>query len=106
MSFFFFCAGRAIRLTARVFCFVHRRPLAASWTGTLSATYQRAYTHDDLKQTCLHDAYNSPLTHSGLAHDTTFNVLSRFVYEGRGKDEALLVLTAEQAVPVRILFLL
>ena len=78
----------------------YRRPLAASWTGTLSATYQRAYTHDDLKQTCLHDAYNSPLTFSGLAYDTTFNVLSRFVYEGRGKDEALLVLTAEQAVPV------
>ena len=78
-----------------------RRPLAACWTGSVSATYQRAGTHDDLKQPLLHDAYGAPLTFSGLAHDTTCVILMRFVYEGRGKDEAQLVVSAEQAVPVR-----
>lgn len=77
-----------------------RRPLAACWTGTLSATYQRAATHDDLKRECLTDAYGSPLTFSGLGHDTTLNALMRFVYEGRGRDEAQLVVSAEQAFPV------
>jgi outer membrane protein insertion porin family len=79
----------------------YRRPLAACWTGSVSATYQRASTHDDLKQPILHDAYGAPLTFSGLPHDTTCNILMRFVYEGRGKDEAQLVVSAEQAVPVR-----
>ena len=79
----------------------YRRPLAACWTGSVSATYQRASTHDDLKQPLLHDQYGAPLTFSGLAHDTTCNILMRFVYEGRGKDEAQLVVSAEQAVPVR-----
>ena len=79
----------------------YRRPLAACWTGSVSATYQRAGTHDDLKQPLLHDAYGAPLTFSGLAHDTTCVILMRFVYEGRGKDEAQLVVSAEQAVPVR-----
>ena len=79
----------------------YRRPLAACWTGSVSAAYQRASTHDDLKQPILHDAYGAPLTFSGLPHDTTCNILMRFVYEGRGKDEAQLVASAEQAVPVR-----
>ena len=79
----------------------YRRPLAACWTGSVSAAYQRASTHDDLKQPILHDAYGAPLTFSGLPHDTTCNILMRFVYEGRGKDEAQLVVSAEQAVPVR-----
>ena len=79
----------------------YRRPLAACWTGSVSATYQRASTHDDLKQPILHDAYGAPLTFSGRPHDTTCNILMRFVYEGRGKDEAQLVVSAEQAVPVR-----
>ena len=79
----------------------YRRPLAACWTGSVSATYQRASTHDDLKQPLLHDQYGAPLTFSGLAHDTTCNILMRFVYEGRGKDEAQRVVSAEQAVPVR-----
>jgi hypothetical protein len=34
-----------------------------------------------LKQECLQDAYGSPLTFSGLSHDTMFNALMRFVYE-------------------------
>ena len=79
----------------------YRRPLAACWTGSVSAAYKRASTHDDLKQPILHDAYGAPLTFSGLPHDTTCNILMRFVYEGRGKDEAQLVVSAEQAVPVR-----
>ena len=79
----------------------YRRPLAACWTGTFSATYQRASTHDDLKQECLHDAYGSPLTFSGHRYDTMANALMRFVYEGRGRDEAQLVLSAEQALPIR-----
>lgn len=69
--------------------------------GTFSATYQRASTHDDLKRECLQDAYGSPLTFSGLSHDTMANALMRFVYEGRGRDEAQLVLSAEQALPIR-----
>ena len=48
----------------------------------------------------LTDAYGSPLTFSGLGHDTTLNALMRFVYEGRGRDEAQLVVSAEQAFPV------
>ena len=79
----------------------YRRPLAACWTGTVSATYQRATTHDDLKQPIVHDAYGSPLTFSGLYHDSSVNVLMRFVYEGRGRDQAQLVVSAEQAVPLR-----
>ena len=79
----------------------YRRPLAACWTGTFSATYQRAMTHDDSKQAILHDAYGHPLTFSGMAHDTTCNAMMRFVYEGRGRDEAQLVVSAEQAIPVR-----
>ena len=77
-----------------------RRPLAACWTGTLSATYQRASTHDDLKRACLVDAYGSPLTFSNTGHDTMVNCLMRFVYEGRGRDEAQLVVSAEQALPI------
>ena len=79
----------------------YRRPLAACWTGSVSASYQRASTHDDLKRPVLRDRRGAPLTFSGLAHDTTCNILMRFVYEGRGKDEAQLVVSAEQAVPVR-----
>ena len=79
----------------------YRRPLAASWTGTFAATYQRASTHDESKRECLHDAYGSPLTFSGHDVDTSFSAMTRFVYEGRGRDEAQLVLTAEQALPIR-----
>jgi outer membrane protein insertion porin family len=79
----------------------YRRPLAACWTGTLAATWQRASTHDDLKRPCPQDAYGSPLTFSGLGHDTMANALMRFVYNRDGRNEAQLVVSAEQALPLR-----
>ena len=77
----------------------HTRPLLNGWNGMFSMSFNRNSVLDNDGNHTLFDAYGAPVTFSGTKHDTSLTSQLRFAYSG--PNDASLVLSAEQALPVQ-----
>jgi len=78
----------------------YSRPLAQGWTGVAGVTWQRSGARDEQGEVVICDAYGKPLNFSTTAQQDVMALGHlRLMYSG-GSD-AVLVLSAEQALPLR-----
>lgn len=77
----------------------HTRPLLNGWNGLFSMGFNRNAVLDNDGNHTLFDAYGAPVTFSGTKHDTSLTSQLRFAYSG--PNDAVLVLSAEQAFPLQ-----
>ena len=78
----------------------YSRPLAQGWTGVAGVTWQRSGARDEAGQDVIVDCYGKPLTFSTTAQQDVMALGTlRLMYSG--PNDAVLVLSAEQAAPLR-----